>query len=150
MCSIKTKRLCNIRKVNKQTQKIFGVIKYKPIRNKRSSGCILQVFIRSTFKTWKTTLKEKTILHLILVGIPSILMLFVNKRGWFFLLSRQNLLSVTKVICRHSLTFAELRTPQDSRAETKVPKFLLDGTLHLKRNYGDKREVWPSGLVTIV
>ena len=26
----------------------------KTTRNKRSSGCILQIFIRSTFRTWNT------------------------------------------------------------------------------------------------
>ena len=32
--------------------------------------------------------------------------------------------------CYYYLTFAELSTPQDSQAETDVPKFLLDATLH--------------------
>ena len=88
---------------------------------------------------------------MILVGIPFILMLFVNNRGvGERLLNRQNLLSLTKVISRQSLTLAELRTPQGSRAKTNVPKFLLDVTLHLQRNYGHKKEEWPSGLVTKV
>ena len=66
------------------------------------------------------------------------------------LLNRQNVLSVEKAICWQSLTFVELRTHQDYGAETDAPKFLLDATLHLQRNYGNKREDWPSGLLTIV
>ena len=42
---------------------------------------------------------------MILVGTPPILILSVKNRGWWgFLLNGQNPLSVTKVICRQSLT----------------------------------------------
>ena len=117
---------------------------------------MIQWLYNTTFYTkylqnLKSNVKRKTILHLILVGIPSIFMLFVNNRGvGERLLNRQNLINLTKVIFRQSLTLAELRNPHGSRAKTNVPKFLLDVTLHLQRNYGHKREEWPSGLVTIV
>ena len=50
------------------------------------------------------------IFHLILVSILSILTLSVKNRGWFFfLLNRQNPLSMTEVICRQTLkTFIKL------------------------------------------
>ena len=53
-----------------------------------------------TFKT-SNSMKKLRIFHLILVGIPSILILSVKRTvGWsFFLLSGQNPLSVRKVNC---------------------------------------------------
>ena len=54
------------------------------------------------------------IFHLFLVGIPSIMILSVKNRvsgrGWRGLLNRQNLLIVTKVICRQSLTVYSVLT----------------------------------------
>ena len=79
---------------------------YKTTRNKRSGGCILQIFIRSSFKTWNTMSKRVCIFHLFLVGIPSILILSIKNR-WEVgggLLNGQNLLSVTKVICWQSFS----------------------------------------------
>ena len=65
--------------------------------SERSSDCILQFFIKSTFKTRNTMEK-------ILVSIPSILILSTRNRGvGFFLLNGQNPLSLTKVICRPAL-----------------------------------------------
>ena len=73
----------------------------KTKRNKRSGGCILQIFIKSTLKYNE---KKVSIFHFILVGIQSILILSIKNRGrgWFFLLNIQNLLSMTKVICWQS------------------------------------------------
>ena len=51
-----------------------------------SGGCILQIYFNSVFL-------------LILVGIPSILILSIKNGGREVLLNRQNLLSMTKVIC---------------------------------------------------
>ena len=68
--------------------------------------------INRNFKTIVIAIKLLTsvvllkafIFHLILVDILSILILSVKNRGWFFfLLNRQNLLSVMKVICWQSL-----------------------------------------------
>ena len=59
-------------------------------------------------------------IHLILVSIPSSLILFVNDRGWSggVLLNRQNLLSMTKVICRWSLNSNEpFQTSHDYESE---------------------------------
>ena len=54
----------------------------KSTRSKRSGSCILQIFIRSTFKTWNTcNVKRVCIFQLILVGILSILILSVKNRG---------------------------------------------------------------------
>ena len=38
---------------------------------KRSGGCISQIFIRSTFKTWKHNVKRACIFDLILFSIRS-------------------------------------------------------------------------------
>ena len=52
----------------------------------------------------KYNVKWTCIFHLILVGILSILILSVKNRvGGRVLLNKQNLFSVTKVICRQSL-----------------------------------------------
>ena len=51
-------------------------------------------------------MKGACILHLILIGILSVLILSVKNRGWVGgvgFLNRQNPLSVTKVICRQYL-----------------------------------------------
>ena len=58
----------------------------------------------------KYNVKMACIFHLILVSILSILTLSVKNRGWFFfLLNRQNPLSMTEVICRQTLkTFIKL------------------------------------------
>ena len=53
-------------------------------RNKKFGGCILKVFIRSTFKTWDAV-QRPCIFHWILVGILSILILSVENRGVGFL-----------------------------------------------------------------
>ena len=47
----------------------------------------------------KYNIKRGCIFHLILVGIPFVLILSVNNRGGFFWLNGQNLLNVAKVIC---------------------------------------------------
>ena len=68
-----------------------------------------EIFIRSTFKTWNIyNVKQACIFHLILFGIPSILILPIWNRGWEVLLNRQNLLSVTNVIWQWSLGTKEL------------------------------------------
>ena len=52
----------------------------------------------------KYNVKMACIFHLILVSILYFLTLSVKNRGWFFfLLNRQNPLSMTEVICRQSL-----------------------------------------------
>ena len=58
------------------------------MKNKRSGGSILQIFIRHTFKTWNTS--------------PNIKKNSKNTHFWG-LLNRQNLLSMTRVICWQSL-----------------------------------------------
>ena len=70
---------------------------------------ILQIFIRSTYiQNLKYNVKTVCIFHLILVDILSILLLSVKNRGVVGggLLNGQNPLSVTKVICRQSLSHA--------------------------------------------
>ena len=72
---------------------------------------ILQIFIRSTYiQNLKYNVKTVCIFHLILVDILSILLLSVKNRGVVVggggLLNGQNPLSVTKVICRQSLSHA--------------------------------------------
>ena len=60
----------------------------------------------SYLQNFKYNMKKVCIFELILVGIPSIFILPVKNRGvGGGLLNKQNLLSVTKVICRQSLTF---------------------------------------------
>ena len=56
---------------------------HKATRSKRSSGNVLQIFIRSTFKTSNIYNVKNTmcIFQLILVGIPSILILSVKNWG---------------------------------------------------------------------
>ena len=69
--------------------------------SERSSNCILQFFIRSTFKTRNTMEK-------ILVSILFILILSAGNRGvGLFLLNGQNPLSVTKVIVDSPLKLEE-------------------------------------------
>ena len=46
--------------------------------------------------------------HLILLGIPSILILSVRNKRWEVLRSRQNIFSMTKVICQWSLGTKQL------------------------------------------
>ena len=46
--------------------------------------------------------------HLILLGIPSSLILSIRNRGWEVLRNRQNLSSMTKVICQWSLGTKQL------------------------------------------
>ena len=47
---------------------------------------------------------QKTcIFHVILLGIPSSLVLFIKNGGWGSLLNERNLLSVTKAVCWRSL-----------------------------------------------
>ena len=71
--------------------------------NVRSGGSILQIFIiKKYLQNLKYNAKRMCIFHLFLVGIPSILILSVKNRGWG-LLNRENLLIVTKVICRQFL-----------------------------------------------
>ena len=47
----------------------------------------------------KYNIKRGCIFLSILIGIPFVLILSVNNRGWVFWLNGQNLLNVTKVIC---------------------------------------------------
>ena len=61
-------------------------------------------YCKKYLQNFKYNVKRVYIFHLILVGIPSILILSVKNTGWVFLLNRQNPLSVTKVICRQSLS----------------------------------------------
>ena len=77
----------------------------KTSRNKRSGGCILHIFIRSTYvQNLIERQCKKGIFHLILVHILSILILSVmNRVGGEVLPNGQNLLSMTKIIYRQSL-----------------------------------------------
>ena len=60
----------------------------------------------SYLQNFKYNVKKVCIFQLILVGIPSIFISSVKNRGVRGgLLNKQNLLSVTEVICRQSLTF---------------------------------------------
>ena len=74
----------------------------KITKNKRSSDCILQFVIRSSYlQNLKYSVKRTCIFLLILVGILSILILFVKNRGVEgFWLNGHNPLSVMKVTCR--------------------------------------------------
>ena len=76
-------------------------------RNKLSGGCVLQIFTRSTFKTWNKMYKEHVFLFDF--GWSWYCLLGTGGRG-VGLLNGQNLLSVTKVICRWSL---KTRTQKD-------------------------------------
>ena len=75
--------------------------------NKRSGGCIfLSVFIRNTFKIWNIMWKGDVFF---VPNIVSILIFFVkNRGGGGGVLKRQNPLSMTKVICRQSLSSKKL------------------------------------------
>ena len=79
----------------------------KKTRNQRSSDCVLQIFIESTFKTY---VKVACIFHLILIGILSILILSIKNRGGGCgdSLNGQNPLSMRKVICQQSLRAREI------------------------------------------
>ena len=71
-------------------------------KNKRIWWLYLTNFHKKCLQNLKYNLKKVCIFHLILVGILSILPLSIKYRGGS--LNGQNLLSVTKVICRQSLT----------------------------------------------
>ena len=49
---------------------------------KRSGGCILQIFIKKYLQNLKYNVKKICTFHLVLVGILSILILYVKNRGW--------------------------------------------------------------------
>ena len=57
-------------------------------------------FYKKYLQNLKYNVERECIFHLILVGIPSVLILSV--RGWGFF-AQQNLLSMMKVICQQSL-----------------------------------------------
>ena len=76
----------------------------KTTRNKRSDGFSYK-FSHAVLSKLEVNKKRWCIFHLILVGIPSILILSIG--GWGFI--GQNLLSVTKVICRQSLKSLETK-----------------------------------------
>ena len=80
-------------------------IKQQEIKDLVAASYKLQIIRKSTFKI-SNKIKRVCIFHLILVGIPSILILPVKTRGGRgrSLLNRQISLRVTKeVICQHSL-----------------------------------------------
>ena len=58
-------------------------------------------FYKKYLQNFKCSVKRVRIFHLIMLGIPSILILSVKKKGMGEggLLNEQNLLSVTKAIC---------------------------------------------------
>ena len=76
----------------------------KTTRNKRSDGFSYK-FSHAVPSKLEVNKKRWCIFHLILVGIPSILILSIG--GWGFI--GQNLLSVTKAICRQSLKSLETK-----------------------------------------
>ena len=66
-------------------------------------------FYKKYLQNWRYNAKLACIFHLILLGIPSSLILYIKNRGDdFFLLNRQNLLSMTNVICWRSRTILSL------------------------------------------
>ena len=78
-------------------------IKQQEIKDLVAASYMLQIIRRSTFKT-SSKIKRVCIFQLILVGIPSILILSVkNRGGGRSLLNRLISLSMTKVVCQHSL-----------------------------------------------
>ena len=78
-------------------------IKQQEIKDLVAASYKLQIIRKSTFKI-SNKIKRVCIFHLILVGIPSILILPIKNRGeGWSLLNRQISLSVAKVICQHSL-----------------------------------------------
>ena len=62
--------------------------------------------------------KKACIFHLVLVGIPSVLILSVKNKGSGGLLNEQNLLSMTKVICQQSLI---QQNPKYSKGSISFP-----------------------------
>ena len=68
---------------------------------------IWQLYLTNFYKKYDifkfSYVKRACTFHLISACILSILILTVKNRGWVFLLNRQNLLSMTEVICRQSL-----------------------------------------------
>ena len=76
----------------------------KTTRNKRSGGFSYK-FSKAIPSKFEVNKKRRCIFHLILVGIPSIFILSI--RGGAFI--GQNLLRVTKVICRQSLKSLETK-----------------------------------------
>ena len=80
-------------------------------------------FIRSTFKTWNV--KLACIFHSILLRIPSSLILSITNRGEEVLRNGQNLLSVTKIICRWSLGTKQLIKTNKNINKKKLSIFVL-------------------------
>ena len=82
---------------------VKAVVKQREIKELVAVSCIF--FVRSNFKTWNTMYHQASIFHLILLGTSFSLALSIkNREVGRFLLNRQNSLSVTKVICRQSLS----------------------------------------------
>ena len=78
-------------------------IKQQKIKDLVAASYKLKIIRRSTFEI-SNKIKRVCIFHLILVGIPSILIFPVkNRGGGRSVLNRQISLSVTKVTCQHSL-----------------------------------------------
>ena len=83
-------------KANKNNKKDLVTVSY------------LEIFIKKYLQNLKYNARA-CIFHFILISIVSIVILSVKNRGWGKggrgggLLNEQNLLSVTKVICRQSL-----------------------------------------------
>ena len=105
---------------------LMGKKLIKATKNKRSGGCILEMFIRSTFKTWNIYNVKRACIFIWFCPLRTC----GGRVG--VLLNGQNPLSVTKVICRQSLsTRLSLTLPVCpshgcQKFKTRYPTLMID------------------------